>query len=236
MGATWIRRDGLPQNQGQEIGSHKVKTSVGEMRAVCESDPECVGFAFWPHTGWWFTKKMGTGFTTDQNYSQSIQGETWEWHYILQRAKAADQMKEEKDASRLKQLKDDEKVKKLIWEAQGQRENSSYAKVPEIREDAALKVQEFRKEIHQMRGARHKAEANREVIREKEGKMHKAAVKGLKSTAIEEREKLTEDFKKDLKTLEAKEDDLKNGEASYKERTFKATEKLRAITDETKRL
>merc|ERR1712232_16844 len=140
---------------------------------------------------------------------------------------AARQLQEARDTARLKQLKDDEKIKKMIWEAQGARENASYELVPKIRQDAEQKVSEYRKQVHEVRSARDKQEANREVTREREEKMHAAAMRAVKKDALDEREKLTADFKHQLATLEQKEAEIQKSLAPAREKTAKAQEKLK---------
>jgi hypothetical protein len=82
--ASWIRRDGLPHNEGEhiEVGAMSA-TTLDDIKCLCEKTPDCVGFAFRPATKRWYPKKKGTGFRSSlATYSQKHRGETWEWYYL----------------------------------------------------------------------------------------------------------------------------------------------------------
>jgi len=87
----WIEVDGLPDCEGEpiwiEVESPRVRSlTLDEIKAACEDDPMCVGFAY--HNGSWHPKRTGTGFQPCGNYSQKHSGESWQWHYIRSRAEA----------------------------------------------------------------------------------------------------------------------------------------------------
>merc|ERR1712232_382187 len=97
-------------------------------------------------------------------------------------------------------------------------------------------VAEYRRQVHAVRSTRHKAEGNRKVTRDREAKMHAAAMLAVKKDAIDERWKLTEDFKAQLARLEEKEAAIQKTLAPAREKTAKAQSKLKRVTDEEKRL
>lgn len=89
--AQWIRKDGLPGNEGEDhVEAHtKGLNSVQSIRQHCESVSDCVGFAYCPAKGVWWPKKMNSGFFPNVGTcTQKNKGEFWEWHYISSRAKA----------------------------------------------------------------------------------------------------------------------------------------------------
>merc|ERR1712176_1029323 len=62
--------------------------SLEDVKAACENNPECVGFAYWPASRYWYPKKRGTGFVpnSDVRYYQKRWPEVWEWYYLDRRA------------------------------------------------------------------------------------------------------------------------------------------------------
>lgn len=87
--ADWVRKNGLPDIEGADIGGIDTSgaATVEEIRRRCEALNECIGFAYWPEKGWWFPKKMNSGFDAlNSTYTQKHDSEKWEWHYMLSRS------------------------------------------------------------------------------------------------------------------------------------------------------
>jgi len=97
----WIEMDGLPEYEGEDINIATLGLlSLEQIKAVCESNPDCVGFAYCTAgNGRWCPKKIGTGFhPLVATYSQKHPGEFWKWYYISDRIEAlGDYVTQERD-------------------------------------------------------------------------------------------------------------------------------------------
>lgn len=87
---TWRIEEGLPTNEGVglQLDAAGIAT-LDEMKAACEANLECVGFAYLPQKGLWFPKKVNTGFKPDaETFTQKWGSkQDWKWLYIVERAK-----------------------------------------------------------------------------------------------------------------------------------------------------
>jgi len=88
----WLGQSGLPEDEGPslDISIEGTKPTLQEIRQACESNIECVGFAYCPADHRWLAKKAGVFVAATTDYSQKYAGETWEWHYIKSRAQVKD--------------------------------------------------------------------------------------------------------------------------------------------------
>jgi hypothetical protein len=87
----WIRKEGLPENEGAAVSMSKYGTkALEDIQQACEKQLDCVGFAFCPAKQSWFPKKKDTGFVPGTaRYTQKWKGENWQWYYLANRAESS---------------------------------------------------------------------------------------------------------------------------------------------------
>jgi hypothetical protein len=88
----WVMEHGLPKNEGNDIRIDKSGVATLEdIKAACEANEDCVGFAYLPTNRSWFPKKKGTGFDPNNaTYSQKHGAkQMWQWHFMPKRSETA---------------------------------------------------------------------------------------------------------------------------------------------------